>query len=106
MVPIHRKDPFRLRLCFKPLEELPRRDREIQKDFDTAHARRVPANGARIGSIEIGGPYAVGKRPLEESLKKVFVCGHLSGHHKPGCARAISRALPTVLIGVQLPRKR
>jgi len=62
---------------------------KFKKVFDTAHARRVPANGARIGSIEIGGPYAIAKGPSDETLKKIFICGHPNGHHNPGCVRAI-----------------
>ena len=33
------------------------------------------------------------KGPLAETLKKIYVCGHLDGHHQPGCDRRIVAGL-------------
>ncbi len=43
----------------------------------------------KINFVEIIGPFAEVMRPSQVSLKKVFVCGHLDGHHTPACPRKI-----------------
>jgi hypothetical protein len=62
---------------------------ERRKEFEKKLAQKVPANGARVGSLELGGPYAAGKGTSIESQKKVYACGHLNGHHNKNCARLI-----------------
>jgi hypothetical protein len=42
-----------------------------------------------VDRIEINGPYNPHARPLTESHKRIFICGHAPGQHKPGCARLI-----------------
>jgi len=75
---------------FKPPPNLPpERIAEIKKAFDARRAEIVPANDARISAIEIGGPYNQAKGPLASSLKLIYACGHLDGHHRAGCARQI-----------------
>src|SRR5438128_9441041 len=75
---------------FKPPPHLPpQRVAELRKEFDARRAEVVPANDARISSLEIGGPYNQTKGPVAASLKKIYTCGHLDGHHKAGCARQI-----------------
>jgi hypothetical protein len=49
----------------------------------------VPANDARISVLEVGGPYNQMKGPSTESLKLIYKCGHLDGHHNATCARKI-----------------
>ncbi|HKE56009.1 MAG TPA: DUF1592 domain-containing protein [Pyrinomonadaceae bacterium] len=60
-----------------------------RKEFEKKLAEKVPANGARVGSLELGGPYAVSKGTSIETQKKVYACGHLNGHHNKNCARLI-----------------
>ncbi len=67
----------------------PERLAEIKKQFEARMAEVIPANQARITSIDIGGPYDQKKGPSEESLKKIYVCDHLDGHHQAGCDRKI-----------------
>ena len=55
--------------------------------------RMVPANRAYIHIIEVHGPYNQQKGPSEESLKKIFICGHLNGKHLPTCERKILQNL-------------
>ena len=75
---------------FKPPPGLPpERIAEIRKNIEARRAEKVPANDARISSIEVGGPYNQPKGPSAESLKSIYTCGHLDGHHKPGCERKI-----------------
>ena len=75
---------------FKPPPYLPaERIAELKKEFDARRAERVPANDARISSLEVGGPYDQAKGPSAASLKSIYACGHLDGNHKAGCERKI-----------------
>ena len=64
---------------------------EFKKRFETriAAIEKAPVNEARLTSLEIGGPYNQAKGPSQESLKKIYACGHLTGHHKRDCTRKI-----------------
>lgn len=64
-----------------------------RKELEKRRAEKIPANSARIRSLELGGPYAVTQGPRRESLKKVYACGHVDGHHGRGCARLIVERL-------------
>ncbi len=75
---------------FKPPPYLPaERVAELKREFDARRAERVPANDARIGSLEVGGPYDQAKGPSSASLKNIYTCGHLDAHHTAGCERRI-----------------
>src|SRR6185295_12683922 len=75
---------------FKPPPDLPpERVEQIRKRLEQQRKERVPANEARIGALDIGGPYAQAKGPSPESLKKIYACGHLDGRHQPGCVSKI-----------------
>jgi len=81
---------------FKPPPNFPPdRIAEFKKRFEAriAAGEKAPVNEARVGSLEIGGPYNQAQGPSAESLKKVYVCGHLNGHHQPGCERKIVAGL-------------
>ncbi|HWP45300.1 MAG TPA: DUF1592 domain-containing protein, partial [Blastocatellia bacterium] len=79
---------------FKPPPGVPAaRVEALRKSFEERRAEKVDANSVRINYIEIGGPYGQAKGPSEESLKKVFICGHLNGRHRPECAREIVEGL-------------
>jgi Protein of unknown function (DUF1592)/Protein of unknown function (DUF1588)/Protein of unknown function (DUF1587)/Protein of unknown function (DUF1585)/Protein of unknown function (DUF1595) len=75
---------------FKPPPNLPpARIEELRKEFEARKAETVPANDARISALEVGGPYKQVKGPSAKSLKLIYKCGHLDGHHKAACARKI-----------------
>jgi hypothetical protein len=75
---------------FRPPPNLPpERVEQIRKDFEARRAEKIPANDARISTLEIGGPYNQAKGPAAASLKLIYTCGHLDGHHQAGCARKI-----------------
>ncbi len=76
-----------------PRDATPERIEELRKKFEERLATPAPANAVRINSLEIGGPYQQAKTPSVESLKRIYVCGHLDGHHQPGCARKIIASL-------------
>jgi mono/diheme cytochrome c family protein len=83
----------------KPVFKPPRADipperlAEIKKRFEARLAERVPVNEARVTGIDVGGPYDQAKGPSVESLKKIYVCGHLDGRHQPGCDHKIVSSL-------------
>jgi hypothetical protein len=75
---------------FKPPPGLsPERIAQIKLRIEARRKEKSPVNDARVNVLEIGGPYAQAKGPSDESLRKVFTCGHLHGGHHPGCARKI-----------------
>ncbi len=77
---------------FKPNENPSPADvAKAQKRFEAsvAASENAPVNDARLTSIEIGGPYDQAKGPSAESLRKIYTCGHLNGHHLVRCAHEI-----------------
>ncbi|HEU4712156.1 MAG TPA: DUF1592 domain-containing protein [Pyrinomonadaceae bacterium] len=66
---------------------------EARKEFEKRRAEKIPANSARIGSVELGGPYAAVKGPSIESQKKIYACGHLNSKHEKKCSRVIVERL-------------
>ncbi len=71
----------------------PERLAEMKKRFEERLAQTVPVNEARITGVDVGGPYDQAKGPSADSLKKIYVCGHLDGRHQPGCERKIVSGL-------------
>lgn len=79
-------------LEFKPRPGFPpERIAEFKKRFEERRKEvaEMPVNEARIGTIEIGGPYNQTKGPSPESLKRIFTCGHEPGTHTDACATKI-----------------
>jgi len=75
---------------FKPPPDLtPEGIEKLRKEVEKRRAEKVPANNARIGSLELGGPYSVAQGPSAASTKRIYVCGHLHGEHTRACARMI-----------------
>ncbi len=75
---------------FKPPPGLPpERIEEFRKRFEARRSEKVAVNEARISSLEVAGPYLQVKGPSAETLKKIYTCGHLDGHHQSECARKI-----------------
>ncbi len=51
--------------AFKPPPDLtPQEIEERRKELEKRRAEKIPANSARIGSLELGGPYAADSRDL------------------------------------------
>lgn len=71
----------------------PARVAELRKQFEERRAEKPPLNDFRINAIELGGPYKQEMAPSLESLKKIYVCGHLDGRHETGCERRIVMSL-------------
>src|SRR5712692_276536 len=65
-------------------------DPEEEKPKDK---KKKPERNPFVDRIEINGPYNPHERPLTESHKRIFICGHTNGQHPPECARLILAAL-------------
>ena len=76
---------------FKPprRDPTPERIAEALKRYEENRARVRPAGDARVGYMEIGGPYTQTAGPSAESRAKIFMCGHPRGSHVAGCATRI-----------------
>jgi hypothetical protein len=65
--------------------------------FYTRQAKAANApfkmNSVSVDTVDIAGPYDEPTGPSPESLKRVYVCGHLDGHHQSSCARKIVAAM-------------
>lgn len=74
-----------------PPNATPERIAQLRKAFDDTQAElaKIPMNGVRINTLDIGGPYAQTTGPTPASLQKIYTCGHLTGAHTPMCARRI-----------------
>jgi hypothetical protein len=75
---------------FKPPPGLPpERLAAFKKRFEARMKEKAPTNDIRISALEIGGPYSQTRGPSDDSLRKIFVCGHLHGGHHADCTRRI-----------------
>jgi len=67
---------------------------DAQPDPDDAKVKdKKPGRDPYVDRFEINGPYDPHARPLTESHKRIFICGHAPGEHRPECARRIVAAL-------------
>jgi mono/diheme cytochrome c family protein len=74
-------------------ERIARRNEAIQSAKEAA-SRKPTFNGLSVHEVDITGPYDLKagpfeERPSPESLRKIYTCGHLDGHHQPSCQRKI-----------------
>jgi hypothetical protein len=62
-----------------------------RKQFEATQAElaKLPLNGVRVNTVDVGGPYAQPHGPSRASLQKIYTCGHLDGNHTPMCATRI-----------------
>ena len=73
----------------------PERIEQLRKQFATTQAdlEKIPMNGVRVNSVDVGGPYAQATGPSRASLQKVYTCGHVKSAHTALCARRIVTSL-------------
>src|SRR5215471_4085980 len=69
-------------------DAVPDPDEEKVKD-----KKKTPGRDPCVDRFEINGPYDPHARPLTESHRRIFICGHVPGQHRPQCARLIVAAL-------------
>jgi mono/diheme cytochrome c family protein len=68
---------------------------QLRKAFDERQAelQRIPLNGVRVSTVDVGGPYAQATGPSRASRDLIYVCGHTNGGHTPSCATRIMTSL-------------
>ena len=83
------KRPIPVAEFVPPKDASPERIEKLRKKWEERRSEKKRANGASVGRIDVVGPYNQVTGPDLASLKKIYVCGHLDGHHRPACARKI-----------------
>ena len=78
-----------------PASATPERVAQLRKQYDETQATlaAIPLNGVRIGSVDVGGPYAQVTGPPAASAPTIFTCGHAAGHHVDACLPRILNTL-------------
>ena len=79
-----------------PEETIPEKIEYRRKAIEIAKERasRPPTfPGMSVHEVDITGPFEFKEGPSPESLRKVYTCGHLDGHHQPSCQRKIISSL-------------
>ncbi len=69
----------------------PDRVAQLRKTFEekAAEIRKIPLNGVRVNSVDVGGPYAQVTGPSRESTDRIYTCGHRNGEHQRWCVSRI-----------------
>jgi hypothetical protein len=79
-----------------PPNATPERLAQLRKQFDDTQAEleKIPMNGVRVNTVDVGGPYSQTTGPSRASLQKIYTCGHpVNGAHTAMCARRIVTSL-------------
>lgn len=74
-----------------PATATPERLAQLRKQFDSTQAEleKIPMNGVRINTVDVGGPYSQSSGVSRASLAKIYTCGHVKASHTAMCARRI-----------------
>jgi hypothetical protein len=74
-----------------PPDASPERVSQLRKRFEetAAELQKIPLNGVRVSSVEIGGPYAQAMGPSRVSTDRIYTCGHPNGEHQRWCVSRI-----------------
>ncbi|PYR91664.1 MAG: hypothetical protein DMF84_16160 [Acidobacteria bacterium] len=88
--PSRRQEPPRKQFT-PPADASPERIAQLRKRFDETEAelQKIPLNGVRVSSVEIGGPYAQATGRSRQSTEKIYTCGHRNGEHQRWCVSRI-----------------
>jgi mono/diheme cytochrome c family protein len=79
-----------------PADAPPERLALLRKRFEESKAEleKLPLNSARVGAVEVAGPYSYASGPSPESARKIYTCGHAAGTaHRAWCTPRIIRDL-------------
>ena len=79
-----------------PADASPERLALLRKRFEESQAEleKLPLNSARVGGVELAGPYSYASGPSRESVRKIYTCGHAAPTaHRAWCTPRIIRAL-------------
>ena len=68
---------------------------QLRKAYDERQGElnKIPLDGVRVSTVDVGGPYAQVIGPSRESSKLIYVCGHRNGGHAASCATRIMTSL-------------
>ena len=75
----------------QPKDATPEKIAQARKRFEETEAelQKIPLNGVRVSSVDIGGPYSQITGPSPASARKIYTCGHRNGEHQSWCASRI-----------------
>ena len=67
----------------------------MRKAYDERQGElnKIPLDGVRVSTVDVGGPYAQVMGPSRESSTLIYVCGHRNGGHTASCATRIMTSL-------------
>jgi mono/diheme cytochrome c family protein len=73
----------------------PERIESLKQRFDAAQVElaKIPLNGVRVNTVDVGGPYTQVTGPSRVSRQKIYLCGHQPGKHLPTCPTVIMTSL-------------
>ena len=68
---------------------------QLRKSFEEREAelQKIPLNGVRVGTVDVGGPYDQVTGPSRQSTALIYACGHRSGQHTAACTPKIISSL-------------
>jgi hypothetical protein len=92
--PSTRPDPPR-KPFMPPPTATPERVAALRKTYDEKEAelKKIPLNGVRVGSVDIGGPYSQVTGRSRESTARIFTCGQTAAERQPWCMSRIITGL-------------
>ncbi len=94
---------------FKPPPRVVTEERlaELRKQFDARQAalNKAPINTARVGRLELAGPFGAATPPSPRSLAAVYACGHIAADHLPSGAGTTNRGTTGTTSNVGQPRR-
>jgi hypothetical protein len=66
-----------------------------RQQFEESQAaiQKLPLNGVRVSTVDVGGPYAQAAGRSRASTEKVYLCGHQNGAHVDACVPRIMTGL-------------
>jgi mono/diheme cytochrome c family protein len=88
--PSARPEPPR-KAFIPPVGSSPERIAQARKRYEETEAelKKIPLNGVRVSSLDVGGPYAQVSGPSQESAPRIYTCGHRHGEHQRWCVSRI-----------------
>jgi mono/diheme cytochrome c family protein len=92
--PSARPEPVR-KPFMPPPNAPPDRVAQLRKTYEDKEAEllKIPLNGVRVNTVDVGGPYAQVTGPSRESIAKIYTCGRLAAEQQPWCASRIMTGL-------------
>jgi mono/diheme cytochrome c family protein len=78
-----------------PPTATPERIAALRKTYDEKEAEllKIPLNGVRVSSVDVGGPYSQVTGRSRESTEKIYACGQRAAEQQPWCASRIMTSL-------------